>query len=101
VPRLASPYRSHFGIPAGTTANGCFKKVNQNGAASPLPAGDHGWAEEISLDLDMVSVACSDCHILLVEANSAAIAALMTAVDTAARLGAVAISNSDGGAEDG
>ncbi len=93
-------YRSHFGIPACTTANGCFKKVNQNGAASPLPAGDYGWAEEISLDLDMVSAACPDCHILLVEASSPNTDPLMTAVDTAARLGAVAISNSYGGAED-
>ncbi len=94
-------YRSHFGLPACTTANGCFKKVNQTGAAAPLPAGDYGWAEEISLDLDMVSAACPDCHILLVEASSADIDPLMTAVDTAARLGAVAISNSYGAAEDG
>jgi subtilase family serine protease len=93
-------YRSHFGIPACTTANGCFKKVNQNGAASPLPAGDYGWAEEISLDLDMVSAACPDCHIVLVEASSPNTDPLMAAVDTAARLGAVAISNSYGGAED-
>ena len=30
-----------------------------------------GWAEEISLDLDMVSAICPNCHILLVEANVA------------------------------
>ena len=29
-------YRSTFGLSACTTANGCFKKVNQNGG-SPLP----------------------------------------------------------------
>src|ERR1700744_5377450 len=46
-------YRSQFGLPACTTANGCFRKVNQSGAASPLPAVDAGWAEEISLDIDM------------------------------------------------
>jgi subtilase family serine protease len=93
-------YRSAFGLPACTTANGCFKKVNQNGAASPLPAGDYGWAEEITLDLDAVSAACPDCHILLVEANTPNTDPLMTAVDTAVRLGAVAVSNSYGGAED-
>jgi subtilase family serine protease len=92
-------YRSHYGLPACTTANGCFKKVNQTGAASPLPAGDYGWAEEISLDLDAVSAACPDCHILLVEATSPTDSDLFTAVDTAARLGAVAISNSYGEAE--
>ena len=93
-------YRSHFGLPPCTTANGCFRKVNQNGAAAPLPAGDYGWAEEISLDLDMVSAACPDCHILFVEASSANLDPLGTAVNTAAARGAVAISNSYGAAED-
>ena len=37
----------------------------------PLPAADAGWAEEISLDLDMVSAVCPNCHILLVEADAA------------------------------
>ena len=36
-----------------------------------LAAGaDDGWAEEIALDLDMVSAVCPNCHILLVEANT-------------------------------
>src|SRR5882724_5636179 len=93
-------FRSKRGLSPCTTANGCFKKVNQNGAASPLPANDFGWAEEISLDLDAVSATCPTCHILLVEANSPDTGPLMTAVDTAVRLGAVAVSNSYGGAED-
>src|SRR5215468_8601812 len=33
---LAS-YRSQYGLPPCTKANGCFKVVNQNGATSPLP----------------------------------------------------------------
>src|SRR3954465_3141361 len=37
-------YRSTYGLPACTTANGCFKKVNENGQTSPLPSGDTGWA---------------------------------------------------------
>jgi subtilase family serine protease len=93
-------FRKAYGLAACTTANGCFRKVNENGTASPLPAGDYGWAEEISLDLDAVSSACPDCHILLVEANSATDADLLTGVDSAVRLGAVAVSNSYGGAED-
>ncbi|MFL6055594.1 MAG: hypothetical protein ACJ72W_22240 [Actinoallomurus sp.] len=96
-----SVYRKSQGLPACTRANGCFKKVNQNGKASPLPAADYGWAEEISLDLDMVSAICPDCHILLVEANAPTDTSLGTAVDTAAATsGVVAISNSYGGAED-
>jgi hypothetical protein len=91
-------YRSQFGLPPCTTANGCFRKVNQTGAASPLPRSDAGWAGEISLDLDMVSAICPKCKILLVEAN-APNNSLFTAIDTAARLGAKYISNSWGGAE--
>ncbi|MDT4945300.1 MAG: hypothetical protein QOH14_2033 [Pseudonocardiales bacterium] len=93
-------YRAAYGLPACTTANGCFRKVNQNGQSSPLPAKDYGWALEISLDLDAVSAACPDCHILLVEASGPTTSALMTAVDSAVRLGAVAVSNSYAGAED-
>ncbi len=92
-------YRSTFGLPPCTTANGCFKKVNQNGATSPLPTPNSGWAQEISLDLDMVSAACPQCKLLLVEASSASITNLGTAVNTAAALGAAVISNSYGGAE--
>src|ERR1700760_832956 len=48
-----STYRSNFGLPACTTGNGCFKKVNQSGATSPLPAANTGWSSEIMLDLEM------------------------------------------------
>ena len=93
-------FRQAYGLPACTTANGCFKKVNQNGATSPLPSGDYGWAEEESLDLDAVSSACPTCHILLVEANSASTSALSKAENSAAKAaGVVAISNSYGGSE--
>jgi hypothetical protein len=93
-------YRSQYGLPDCTTANGCFKKVNQNGVQGSYPSPDAGWAEEIALDLDMVSSACPSCHILLVEANSNTFANLMTAVDRAASTaGVVAISNSYGANE--
>jgi subtilase family serine protease len=93
-------YRSTNGLPPCTTANGCFKKVNQNGVQGSYPANNVGWATEISLDLDAVSAACPDCHILLVEATNNSNTNLYTAVDTAARApGVVAISNSYGGSE--
>jgi subtilase family serine protease len=91
-------YRSHFGLPACTTGNGCFEKVNQSGGRA-YPRGNTGWAEEISLDLDMVSAICPNCHILLVEASSNSFANLGAAVNYAASRGAVAISNSYGGGE--
>ncbi|GAA4511833.1 peptidase S8 [Actinoallomurus oryzae] len=90
-------YRSQYGLPACTTANGCFKKVDQNGGTS-YPRKDGGWAQEISLDLDMVSAVCPNCKIVLVEASSASFANLGTAENTAARLANV-ISNSYGGSD--
>ncbi len=91
-------YRTQFGLSACTTANGCFKKVSQTGTTA-YPRGDAGWAQEISLDLDMASAICPNCHILLVEASSSSFANLSAAVDQAATLGATVISNSYGGSE--
>ncbi len=92
-------YRTQYNLPACTTANGCFKKVDQNGGKH-YPGADIGWSEEISLDLDMVSAVCPNCHILLVEANDASFGNLGQAVETGARLKANEISNSYGGNED-
>jgi subtilase family serine protease len=92
-------YRSKFGLPSCTTANGCFRKVNQRGAAAPAPDGDQGWGLEISLDLDAVSAACPTCRIMLVEADSDEYTDIGAAVDTAVRLGAMVVSNSYGGNE--
>ena len=62
-------YRAFFNLPACTAASGCFRKVNQNGSSSPLPALNPAWVKEVSVDLDMVSAICPLCHIVLVEAN--------------------------------
>jgi len=94
-------YRTQYGLPACTTANGCFKKVNQSGSTTGLPTADTGWAGEISLDLDMVSAVCPNCHILLVEATSSTMANLGASVNRAVTMGAKFVSNSYGGAEDG
>jgi|KBSSwiStaDraftv2_1062776.scaffolds.fasta_scaffold00863_2 subtilase family serine protease len=94
-------YRSQFGLPACTTANGCFRKVNQRGVQGSYPATNTGWSQETALDLDMASAMCPGCSILLVEADSASFQNLATAVNTAAAMGAHAISNSYGGSESG
>ena len=94
-------FRSKYGLPACTTANGCFKKVAYDGTSN-LPGPDAGWGTEISLDLDAVSAACPKCNILLVEAEEEnppagiTVDPLATAVDTAVKLGAKFISNSYG-----
>jgi subtilase family serine protease len=89
-------YRSYYGLPACTTANGCFKKVNEQGKTSGYPAPNADWSAEISLDLDMVSAICPNCHILLVEASSDSEADLGPAVNEAVTLGAKYVSNSYG-----
>ena len=92
-------YRAQFGLSACTTANGCFRKIDQTGGTK-YPRTNSGWAQEISLDLDMVSATCPDCRILLVEANSNSFANLGAAVITAAGIAGVsAISNSYGGGD--
>jgi hypothetical protein len=91
-------YRSQFGLPPCTTANGCFRKVDQTGG-SQYPAADSGWGEEIALDIDMVSAICPNCKILLVESNDAYTNNLGTAVNRAVAMGAVAVSNSYSGRE--
>jgi subtilase family serine protease len=88
-------YRRQFGLGACTTAGGCLKKVNETGGTA-LPPADAGWAEEESLDLDMVSAVCPNCKIVLVEATSASFGDLGTAENTGAKLANV-ISNSYGG----
>lgn len=92
-------YRAQYGLPA--CGAGCFTKVNQNGATSPLPspAGSSGWDVEEALDIDMVSAICPRCHITLVEAGNASGSSLFTAENSAVALGAKFISNSWGGDE--
>ena len=88
---------AYYGLPPCTTANGCFKKVNQDDEQGNYPIANPQWNPEEALDVEMVSAICPKCHILLVEANSADeanVAAtpvthsdLGAAVDTAVNLG--------------
>jgi len=92
-------YRSTFGLAPCTTANGCFKKVNQSGVQGSYPRKNRGWAAEIALDIDMASAICPTCKILLVEATTNSNLNLATAANEAAALGASVISNSYGSNE--
>lgn len=92
-------YDKEFGLPECTAADGCFRKVDQEGKATPLPAKEGEWAGEISIDVQMAHAVCQNCRILLVEANSESFADLGAAVNTAVALGATEISNSYAGPE--
>src|SRR6185312_6517426 len=92
-------YRSTFGLPVCSSSNGCFTRVNEQGQSGHYPRPDQHWSLEISLDLDMVSAICPNCHILLVEASSASMTNLGAAVNEAVKLHATVVSNSYGGGE--
>jgi hypothetical protein len=96
-----APYRSQFGLPPCTQANGCLTIVNQNGAASPLPAEpppDDDWTIETALDVDMASAACPKCKLLVVQADDTS-DNLYTAQDSAAAAHPTVISDSWGSVE--
>jgi len=92
-------YDKQFGLGECTTANGCFKKINQHGKSSPLPATEGGWASEISIDVQMARAICQNCDILLVETDSEEFSDLGAGVNAAVAAGATVISNSYGGPE--
>ena len=82
VERDLGVFDSQFGLPACTTNNGCFRKVDQNGRTH-FPGKDAGWALEISLDVEWAHAIAPGAKILLVEANSTSLKDLLTAEDFA------------------
>jgi subtilase family serine protease len=103
-------YRKQFGMAPCTSANHCFTRYTMKAdpsAPPPSPAPKKGtpdattWADEIALDLAMVSAACPNCRILLVQALGQDLDSLADAVNYAASQNPVAISNSWGVAEGG
>jgi subtilase family serine protease len=107
-------YRQYYGLPIcndnGPAGTACFTKVQMKptpGAPPPAPKPPGGstdavsWADEIALDLAMVSASCPNCRILLVEALGQDLDSLSDAVNTAASYNPVAISNSWGVPEGG
>jgi hypothetical protein len=88
-------YRSQYGLPPCTTANGCFAKVDQRGGTN-YPMTSDSWAGEIALDLDMVSATAPQAHIILVETDNDGLDNLAAGVDRAVALGAKYVSNSYG-----
>jgi subtilase family serine protease len=90
-------YSQAYGLPACTSANGCFRKLNQSGGTS-YPRKDQGWALEISLDVQVAHAICPNCKLLLVEASSNSFANLLAAEDYASAHANV-VSNSWGASE--
>ncbi len=94
-PNVASDlaaYRSNYGLPAAN-----FFKYNQTGKQGHYPKGDPGWGVEIDLDVQMVSAACPNCTIYLIEAKTNSSKNLYQAEKEAVALGATIVTNSWGG----
>jgi subtilase family serine protease len=90
-------FSSQYGLPACTSANGCFMKVNQTGGTR-YPRTNAGWALEISLDVQWAHAIAPGAKILLVEASTNSFANLLAAEDYA-KTHAQYVSNSWGGSE--
>jgi subtilase family serine protease len=73
-------YSTQFGLPACTTANGCFKKVFASGSQ---PQANCGWGQEAALDIEWAHAMAPNARIVLVEAASNSFTDLFTAVDVA------------------
>jgi hypothetical protein len=100
-PRIESDlaaYSAYYGLPDCTSANGCFRKVDEFGGSS-YPEQDAGWSLEIALDVEVAHAVCQSCRILLVEAAAPTMGSLGGAVNEAVGLGADVVSISWGGHE--
>ena len=90
-----SAFDSQFGVVAPPK----FTVVNERGS-SALPSTDAGWSMEISLDVEWAHAIAPGANILLVEANSASLGDLLTAVNYARQqAGVTVVSMSWGGSE--
>jgi subtilase family serine protease len=90
-------FTANFGLPACTTANGCFKLVYTGGTKPP--ADTSGWSNEIAIDTQWAHAMAPDAVIMLVEAQSNSMRDLIAAVDAAVQRGATVVSMSWIGSE--
>ena len=73
-------FSSTLGLPACTSASGCFKRVFASGIE---PKSNCGWAQEAALDIEWAHAMAPNAHIVLVEAASSSLADHFAAVDVA------------------
>ena len=73
-------FSSMLGLPACTSASGCFRKVYGSGTKPPANCG---WAQEEALDIEWAHAMAPNSRIVLVEANSNGSKDLFHAIDLA------------------
>jgi subtilase family serine protease len=84
-------FSAKFGMPACTTANGCFLKTYETGRK---PAANANWAVEISLDIQWAHAIAPQAKIVLVETSTNNLSDLINGVDVAVKHGASVVSMS-------
>jgi subtilase family serine protease len=85
-----------YGLPACTTTNGCLQVIYASGSE---PGNDAAWSGESSLDIEYAHAIAPQANIMLVEAESGSIQALLAAVKVAVQNGATVVSMSWSGPE--
>src|SRR5262249_36440952 len=85
-------FSTQFGLPTTTSGQFTFTKQFAQGSA----AGNAGWAQEISLDVEWAHAIAPRANITLVEAASNSFTDLFGAVDFAVNQGATVVSMSWG-----
>jgi subtilase family serine protease len=94
-------FSATFGLPACTTANGCFSRVFATGKK---PDTNTGWQLEETLDIEWAHAMAPNAKIVLVEAATSSNSDLLVAEAVASQIvsanGGGEISNSWGGTED-
>ncbi len=88
-------FTNTYGLPACTTANGCFKKIYASGSQ---PTGDTDWGLEMSLDVQWAHAIAPLAKIILIETADAS-SSLFDAIQVAINNNATVISCSWGGPE--
>lgn len=81
-----STFDSRFGLGSAS-----LKVVSETGSATALPAANAGWDLELSLDVEWAHAIAPSASILLVEANSASLGDLLTAVNYARNASGVSV----------
>ncbi len=112
-PNLASDlaaYRSFFGLPPCTVANGCLVIVGAAAGTSSQTVGTNSitafpttvsadWQIEADIDSQAASAVCPNCRLVIAEAASPSLSDLANAVTAAQNAGAHILSYSFGVAE--
>jgi hypothetical protein len=98
-PKIASDVHT-FDAALGINDNFSLSVVNQNGGSASSLATDAGWAEETALDVEWAHAIAPKAKILLVEANTASLGNLLSAVDFARHASGVSVVSMSWGADE-